>query len=413
MRMAGIETVATSARLSEPADRPSVGVMLRSRAAAVESFFSAEADRIARLCSEMADRFTAGGRLIAAGVSPSARSDVRHVAVEFVHPVIVGKRALPALGLAGDGADVAARLSRLAGPRDTVIMFGGTSEMADSRLVASLAACGERGCLTIAFDSFGADAELRPDVSDEFARQECVETTYHVLWELVHVFFEHGPDDRVQSSDPGQSAFLYPFLTAGVRDRDAIVADVSRSILCKAADVTSLRAQMLDAAGHAELIAAATAVRERLAVGGKVLAFGNGGSATDAMDLVADLSSPPRSVGLAPRRAIDLTEDPAILTALANDVGPDVMFARQVSAFASDEDVVVAFSTSGSSRNVVAALEAARRRGALTVAFTGYDGGRVAADGLADHVLNAPSQYIPRIQEAHATGYHLLRQLVG
>jgi D-sedoheptulose 7-phosphate isomerase len=119
------------------------------------------------------------------------------------------------------------------------------------------------------------------------------------------------------------------------------------------------------------------------------------------MDVVADL----RDAG---RRALDLTEDTAILTALANDVGTEVLFQRQVIAHGREGDVAVAFSTSGGSANIVSALAEARRRGLTTIAVVGYDGGRIAAEGLADHVVLAPSQYIPRIQEAHATAYHLL-----
>src|SRR5262249_32352379 len=121
----------------------------------------------------------------------------------------------------------------------------------------------------------------------------------------------------------------------------------------------------------------------------------------------------PSESGLTSRRALDLTDDVSIITALANDVGVDVVYTRQIAALAGPADVAVGFSTSGSSRNVIAALDEARRRGALTVAFTGYDGGQIAHDGHADHLINAPSQYIPRIQEAHATGYHILRTLVG
>ena len=77
--------------------------LVRERAEAGERFFAAEAERIARLCHRMAERFARGGRLLALGRTPAARSDARHVAVEFVHPVIVGKRALPALALAGEG----------------------------------------------------------------------------------------------------------------------------------------------------------------------------------------------------------------------------------------------------------------------------------------------------------------------
>ncbi len=151
-------------------------------------------------------------------------------------------------------------------------------------------------------------------------------------------------------------------------------------------------------------------MRAALDAGGKVLAFGNGGSATDAMDVVADFREAPQ--GWPYRAALDLTADSSILTALANDIGPDVLFQRQVIAYGREGDVALAISTSGNSRNMVEALLEARRRRLKTVALVGYDGGRVAADALADHVVVAPSQNIPRIQEAHASAYHVLRELV-
>ena len=136
-----------------------------------------------------------------------------------------------------------------------------------------------------------------------------------------------------------------------------------------------------------------------------MLALGNGGSATDATDLVADLER-------AGRAAIDLTGDPAILTAIANDVGVEAIFSRQVIAYGRPGDALVALSTSGGSANVIAALAEARRRGLATIAFVGYDGGRIAAEGLADHVVVTRSQHIPRIQEAQASAYHVLCELV-
>ena len=154
------------------------------------------------------------------------------------------------------------------------------------------------------------------------------------------------------------------------------------------------------------LRSAADAAHERLAAGGKLLAFGNGGSATDAMDVVADLQS-------AGWRALDLTADSSILTALANDVGTEMVFQRQVIAHGSGADIALAISTSGGSANVIAALEEARKRGLLTIALLGYGGGQIAEAGLADHVIVAPSEYIPRIQESHATAYHLLCELVA
>ena len=112
------------------------------------------------------------------------------------------------------------------------------------------------------------------------------------------------------------------------------------------------------------------------------------------------------------RPAIDLTEDSGILTAIANDVGLDAIFSRQVIAYGLRGDVLLALSTSGNSRNVIDALGQARRQGLETIALVGYDGGRVGAEGLADRVVVTRSEHIPRIQEAQASAYHVLRELV-
>jgi D-sedoheptulose 7-phosphate isomerase len=351
--------------------------MIEERTEANERFFEAEAARIAALSSELADRFRRGGRLLAVGASPQDWSDAHHVAVEFVHPVIVGKRALPALALPAE------RLPLLARKEDAVIAFG-------------VKAAVPSGCLTIGFEPGATEWSFDPPAADPFVRQELAETLYHVLWETVHVFLEHA---GTSASGAGGSSFLYPFLERQDTDTGALLEDVARSVRIKAAEVGELRVRTID--DGSALAAAAEALRARLDDGGSVLAFGNGGSATDAMDVVADL----RDAG---RRALDLTEDTAILTALANDVGTEVLFQRQVIAHGREGDVAVAFSTSGGSANIVSALAEARRRGLTTIAVVGYDGGRIAAEGLADHVVLAPSQYIPRIQEAHATAYHLL-----
>jgi D-sedoheptulose 7-phosphate isomerase len=128
------------------------------------------------------------------------------------------------------------------------------------------------------------------------------------------------------------------------------------------------------------------------------------------MDAVADFRDAPQ--GWPNRRALDLTEDPAILTAIANDIGTEAIFSRQIIAFARPGDAVLAFSTSGSSKNVILALDESRRRGLLTIASVGYDGGRVLAENLADFIIVTRSQHIPRIQEAQASAYHILRELV-
>jgi D-sedoheptulose 7-phosphate isomerase len=363
---------------------------LDARRDAGTSFFPPAADGLARLCQRLAERFLDGGRLLAFGLTPKAQSDVRHVAVEFVHPVIVGKRALPAIGLTDLDA-----LSRLVEPADIVMVFGEPEDAPE--LTVAIESARRRGCLTVAFSALGAEWIFEPASPDPFVRQELVETTYHVLWELVHVFFEH---HGRHSEGAGAASFLYPFLAERPTDVEAVIADVRESVLMKAEEVQALRERTLED-GSAPLSAAAAVLRASFARRGRLLALGNGGSATDAMDLVADVIS-------AGHPAIDLTADSAIISAIANDIGSEAIFARQVIAYGRPGDVLVALSTSGNSLSVIAALEEARRRELATVAFVGYDGGRVASEALADHVVITPSQHIPRIQEAQATAYHLL-----
>jgi D-sedoheptulose 7-phosphate isomerase len=397
--------------MSAPAGIDLVGARLEERLRAGEALFGSEAERIARLCHRMAERFARGGRLIALGGDGAERSDVRHVTVEFVHPVIVGKRALPALGLAAEGGPLAAQATLVAEPDDIAIAFG-----SDDAVREAVRVCARRGALTIAFSAdVGAEWSFAPPSGDPFVRQELVETLYHVLWELVHVFLDqrgllegrHGGAVH----DAGASSFLYPFLSERQDDLEAVVADVRASVEMKAAEVAALRTQTLGD-GRDALLAAAADLRAAFARGGRLLAFGNGGSATDAMDVVADFRDPPPGRGWPARPALDLSEDPAILTALANDIGVEAMFSRQVIAHGREGDVVVAFSTSGGSANVILALEEARRRGLRTIAFVGYDGGRILAAGLADRVVVSRSEHIPRIQEAQASAYHVLRELV-
>ena len=381
--------------------------LLARRTRANSGFFEAEASDLARCCHRMAERFARGGRLVAFGFSPAARSDVRHIAVEFVHPVIVGKRALPAIGIAREGGDLPGQVRSLCEPDDIAVAFG-CDEDGSGETREALAAARERGCLTIAFAAgAGAEWEFDPPADDPSVRQELIETLYHVLWELVHVFFDHrglleGREAK-PVHDPGASSFLYPFLSESESDLDAVLEDVRVSVLLKAEEVGELRERTLTENREA-LAAAAAALQHAFAEGHKVLALGNGGSATDAMDLVADLRPE--------HAAIDLTEDPSIITAIANDIGVEEIFQRQVIAYGREGDVLVALSTSGDSRNIVEALAEARRRGLRTIAFVGYEGGRIAADGLADHVIVSRSQNIPRIQEAQATAYHAVLDLM-
>jgi D-sedoheptulose 7-phosphate isomerase len=204
----------------------------------------------------------------------------------------------------------------------------------------------------------------------------------------------------------GASAFLYPFLGKGEQSLEGVVDEVRKSMLEKAAEVNRMRAAAAETE-VGEVAAAAVAIAERLEEGGKLILFGNGGSATDANDLAIDCVAPPP--GLAPIPAVSLAAEPANITAVANDIGSEAIFARQLIAHAAPEDVAVGISTSGGSANILAALAEARRRGLLTLGIVGYDGGKIVSEGLADHALVVRSDYIPRIQEVQASLYHVLR----
>jgi D-sedoheptulose 7-phosphate isomerase len=395
---------------------PAAELLSRGLAARREAggrMYELEAARIAELCHAVAERCARGGRLLACACSPTGASDARHLAVEFVHPVIVGKRALPALALIGERELLAAEVALLARPEDVVLAFG---ERDDAPvLAAALERARECGSLTVAFAPLGADWVIEPPSGDPFVRQELVESVYHIVWELSHVFFEHrgllaGRSER-RGHDAGASSFLYPFLSESETNLEAVLADVRSSVAMKAGEIEALREQTVRDGAEA-LTAAAGALRQMFAGGGTLLALGNGGSATDAMDIVADLARPLPGGAGEPRRALDLSSDPAIVTAIANDIGPQAVFTRQVIAYGGEGDALIAFSTSGDSRSVIDALAEARRRGLVTIAFVGYDGGGVAAGGLADHLVISRSQHIPRIQEAQATASHLLRELV-
>jgi D-sedoheptulose 7-phosphate isomerase len=183
-----------------------------------------------------------------------------------------------------------------------------------------------------------------------------------------------------------------------------LLVSVADSIRAKARTDERLRTE---AANSASAIAEAAAmIRQRIAAGGTIFTFGNGGSATDANDFALDCAAPIKAVR--PLPAISLSSEPAVLTAVANDIGRDAIFLRQLIAHGRPGDVAVAISTSGGSANLIAALEEARRRGMLTVALLGYDGGEIGRRELADVPLVVQCDYIPRIQEVQASIYHAL-----
>jgi D-sedoheptulose 7-phosphate isomerase len=372
---------------------------LLARNQVLDTFFAREASRLAEACREMSARFLRGGRLLAFGRGPYA-TDAQHVSVEFVHPVIVGKRALPALDLS---FAFEPWLNALVQPDDMVMGFGPPE--GDPEVWSALGSASRTGAMTFALPGLHGSYFAPAATPDPFIHQELVEVLYHTLWETVHVFFEH----RELGHDVGEAGFLYPFLGKEKQETFDVVAEVADSIRMKVHDDALLRAQA--AKDESKNIAnAVAAIRERLDLGGKLIIFGNGGSATDANDWAIDCVMPP--AGFQPIPAVSLSMEPANISAIANDVGTDLIFQRQLIAQARPKDVAIAISTSGGSKNIVAALEEARKRDLLTVALLGYDGGEVLRRGLADFPVIVRSDYIPRIQEVQASIYHLMRELL-
>ena len=201
---------------------------------------------------------------------------------------------------------------------------------------------------------------------------------------------------------------LYPFLYEETTGFDAVLEAVRRSTAEKAAEIVAVRRTVAEQLGR-QLEACAREMAARFSAGGRLFTFGNGGSSTDAAAVAGMFLA--GGAGARPLPALTLTADVAVLTALGNDVGFDVVFARQVAAMGRPGDIALATSTSGGSENVLRALEEARRRGLLTVGLAGYDGGRMAEAEL-DYLFAVPSASVHRIQEAQTTLYHVLWTLV-
>ena len=362
-----------------------------------ERFFSREAPRLAEACREMSERFLRGGRLLAFGRGPYT-TDAQHVSVEFVHPVIVGKRALPALDLS---MLFRPWMEAILLPEDIVMGFGPPE--GDPEVWATLQEARLKDAMTFSLPGLEGSYAVAAATEDPFMHQEMTEILYHTLWETVHVYFEH----RELGHDVGASGFLYPFLGIEKQGTADIAAEVAASIVMKAQDDSKLRVQV--ATEEAEQIGnSVMAIHERLRRGGKLIIFGNGGSATDANDFAIDCVLPP--VGYRPVPAVSLALEPANITAVANDIGTDAIFLRQLIAQARAEDVAIGISTSGGSRNIIMALEGARKRNLLTVALLGYDGGEIKRKQLADFPIVVKCDYIPRIQEVQASIYHVMRE---
>jgi D-sedoheptulose 7-phosphate isomerase len=201
--------------------------------------------------------------------------------------------------------------------------------------------------------------------------------------------------------------FLYPFIDAQEEDSESLLVDLAVSAQAKAAESVALRHSTLEA--NAVLVSTAAAeMARRFGAGGRLFTFGNGGSCTDCTTLARLFARPPAGRPAKSLPAWSLTADQAILTALGNDVGYDLVFARQLIARGKAGDIAIAMSTSGSSPNLMVALREARQRDMYTIGFAGYDGGAFAKSPDVNACFVVRSQSVHRIQESQALlGYRL------
>ena len=300
----------------------------------------------------LARAFVSGQRLEVQ--APHAWDHAHHVAVEFVHPVVAGT-----LPLAATVADVD---------------VGPSAE----------------ATLIIGANADHADLMISDDQSDR-----AIVLSYHLLWELVQVALEHPGLVGAPGAAGGDSTgFLYPFLDAAESDETSLREAMQFSAEAKREQSEQLARQSLES-NAAAIEAAAAAVEQSISAGGRVLTMGNGGSATDAARLA-------RVLGAQGLPAKSLSADYAVTSALANDLGTERMFARQLDAFAGAGDVLVGCSTSGASRNLLAAFDQAARIGLTTIGISGYGGGSFGAQQSVHHCLVVQSASVHRIQEAQA-----------
>jgi D-sedoheptulose 7-phosphate isomerase len=207
---------------------------------------------------------------------------------------------------------------------------------------------------------------------------------------------------------PGSVESLYPFLYSQASDLPAVLEQARASTVAKASEIAELRAAIAERDGD-RLAACARLAAARLAVGGRLLAFGNGGSASDAAQLATLFLNP--GGDMRPLPAFGLASDTPLVTALGNDIGVEVVFARQLAAFGRRDDIAVGLSTSGNSANLLRAFDEASRRGMLTVGLAGYDGGKMAELDTIDYLFVVPSASVHRVQEAQTTIYQVLWEL--
>ena len=202
---------------------------------------------------------------------------------------------------------------------------------------------------------------------------------------------------------------LYPFLSGEAKDPAHERAALCESVAAKAAHSVDTKREFF-ANNQDVLIAAAQALADIYQHEGRVFTMGNGGSSCDASHFAVEFQHPV-TAGRPSLPAMNLTMDMAMISAVANDLGVDHIFVRQLGAHGRSGDGLVGFSTSGNSKNLMAGFAKAKAMQLTTFGFCGGDGGEMRNSGLVDHLLHVESDSIHRVQEVHVAIYHILWDL--
>lgn len=216
----------------------------------------------------------------------------------------------------------------------------------------------------------------------------------------------------MSNSQDDFSQTFYPFLHETKKHPQELIAELHFSLLEKARESVAVKQRFFEQEQDA-ILAAALQMARAYHRGRKMLVCGNGGSATDAQHVAVEFMHP-ITVGRKALPAICLSNDMAMVTAVANDVGFDNVFVRQIIALGQEGDVLLGISTSGNSENLLHAFATAQRMGLVTIGFAGDDGGKMEqmkCNRLLDHCLTVPTTSIHRIQESHMTLYHVMWDL--
>lgn len=410
---------------------------------------TADAGRIARAAHAMAARFQRGGRLLTFGIGLAA-ADAAHVAVEFAHPAMAGRRALPAIPLAADACALTASGGNGSGPLTAQLrMLGRPHDIAlgilgpgrpDGDVPAALAAAREIGMLTVALATGEhADRDPREDGTDPARASASPGTAATPL--AAHLLAARSGDPLIvreiphhrppavgagarlhgaagpargggapMTAHPGAgpdappgAPGLHPFPGSGETGLDGALATAARLVEEKAKEIMSLRERVLERFAD-RLLPCAAAMAAAFRGGGRLFAFGTGGCGADAQAVAHLFRSGGRGLP-----ALRLPTDVAYVTALGGGAGR--VFARQIAALGAPGDIAVALATCDTG-DVGEGLAEARHRGMVTVGIAGPGGERMAEGGVVDHLFVVPSSSVHRVQEAQATICHVLWELV-